>query len=66
VTDLIAALGTPPETAARAAAAGWETSPAQAYASFMARNELRTEGSVWDRLFYEISGNKVRDLLLDV
>lgn len=32
----------------------------------MARNELRTEGSVWDRLFYEISGNKVLQSLLGV
>lgn len=63
VTDLIAALGTPPEAAARAAAVGWEVAPAQAYASFMTRNELRTEGSVWDRLFYEIVGNKVLSLL---
>ena len=60
VTTLIASLGPPPETASRAAAAGWDA-PEQAYAAFMSRNEARmsSDGLVWSRIFYETAGNKV-------
>lgn len=60
VTDLIAALGTPPETAARSAAQQWDASPEQAYATFMASHEARglSDDVAWKDTFFEISGNK--------
>ncbi|KAM0749716.1 hypothetical protein T439DRAFT_302673 [Meredithblackwellia eburnea MCA 4105] len=59
ITTLIAALGAPPESASRVAAAGWDA-PEQAYSTFMSRNELRmsTGSLVWSRVFYETSSNK--------
>lgn len=61
LTDLIAALGSPPEAAARAAAAQWEASPEQAFSRFMARNDVRAsvDGREWESVFYEVAGNKV-------
>ena len=61
VTDLIAALGPPPEAAVRLAAAEWEKSTEQAYTTFITRNELRAPFGTreWESVFYEIAGNKV-------
>lgn len=63
VSQLISDLGTPPESACRLAAAGWEISPEQSYKDFMIENEFRVtpDSKSWSDIFFETSGNKVSD-----